>query len=144
MKKIAALLIAVVSLAFIQACTGARCVNCGKVVHTTILEGINFAFNKADLLPIAYPILDKDITMLKNSSELKVSVEGHCDIRGSDEYNQKLSERRAKTVCDYFASKGIDKSRISTVGYGRKKPIVPNTSEENMYKNRRVEVKIIK
>lgn len=127
-----------------QGCTGARCVNCGeKVVHVTVLEGVNFAFNKADLLPVAYPILDKDVTTLKNDPNLNVRIEGHCDIRGSDEYNMKLSERRAKTVYDYLASKGIDKKRMSTVGYGRSKPLVPNTTEENMYKNRRVEVKIV-
>jgi OOP family OmpA-OmpF porin len=126
-----------------QGCTGARCENCGTVVHTTVLEGVNFAFNKADLLPNAYPVLDKDVTMLKNDSKLKVRIEGHCDIRGSDEYNQTLSERRAKTVYNYISSKGIDKSRMSTIGYGRSKPLVPNTTEENMYKNRRVEVKIV-
>jgi len=128
----------------LQGCNPKRCEHCGeKVVHVTVLEGINFAFDKADLLPIAYPILDKDVTMLKNDSNLNVVMEGHCDIRGSDEYNKKLSERRAKTVFNYFASKGIDKKRMSTIGYGRSKPLVPNTSEENMYKNRRVEVKIV-
>jgi len=145
MKK-AAIFITIAALGvfgLLQGCTGARCLDCGKVVHTTILEGINFAFDKADLLPIALPILDKDVTMLKNDAKLRVRVEGHCDIRGSDEYNQKLSERRAKTVYNYFASKGIDKSRMSTIGYGRSKPVVPNTSEENMYKNRRVEIKIV-
>lgn len=126
-----------------QGCTGKRCENCERVVHKTVLEAINFAFDKADLLPIAYPILDKDVTTLKNQPDLKVRIEGHCDIRGSDEYNQKLSERRAKTVYNYFASKGIDKSRMSTIGYGRSKPLVPNTTEENMYKNRRVEIKIV-
>lgn len=127
-----------------QGCTGARCEKCGeKVVHLTVLEGVNFAFDKADLLPVAYPILDKDVTALKNDPKLNVRIEGHCDIRGSDEYNQKLSERRAKTVLNYFASKGIDKKRMSAVGFGRSKPLVPNTTEENMYKNRRVEVKIV-
>lgn len=139
-------LIAVVAMgitAILQGCTGARCIDCGTVVHKTVLEGVNFAFDKADLLPIAYPVLDKDVTMLKNDAKLRVLIEGHCDIRGSDAYNQKLSERRAATVYGYLASKGIDRSRMSTIGYGRSKPLVPNTSEENMYKNRRVEVKII-
>ena len=82
-----------------QGCTGARCDKCGeKVVHVTVLEGINFAFNKADLLPVAFPVLDKDVTTLKNDPKLNVRIEGHCDIRGSDEYNKQLSERRAKTV----------------------------------------------
>ena len=145
MKKAAIFITVAVLGLFVlsQGCTGERCKNCETVVHKTVLEGVNFAFNKADLLPIAKPILDKDVTMLKNDLSLKVRVEGHCDIRGSDAYNQKLSERRAKTVYHYFASKGIDKSRMSTIGYGRSKPLVPNTSEENMYKNRRVEIKII-
>lgn len=145
MKKIAILtaVLAVGLLTLSQGCTGARCIDCGTVVHTTVLEGINFEFDKATLLPIAYSILDKDVTMLKNDAALKVRAEGHCDIRGSDEYNQKLSERRAQTVLNYFVSKGIDKSRMSTIGYGRSKPLVPNTTEENMYKNRRVEVKIV-
>lgn len=142
MKKM--IFLAVVSLFVLPSCTGKRCENCGKVVHTTVLEGVNFAFNKADLLPIAYPILDKDVTLLKNDAKLKVSIEGHCDIRGSDAYNQKLSLRRANTVLEYFKSKGIgDASRMSAVGYGRSKPLVPNTTEENMYKNRRVEIKVV-
>jgi len=126
-----------------QGCTGARCEKCGTVVHKTVLEGVNFAFNKSDLLPVAYPILDKDVTMLKNDPKLIVNIEGHCDIRGSDAYNQKLSEHRAKTVSKYFNSNGVDKKRLQTVGYGRSQPLVPNTTEENMYKNRRVEVKVI-
>ena len=124
-------------------CAG-RCANCPHVIKTTVLEGVNFAFDKADLLPIAYPILEEDLKMLKNNTALKVSIEGHTDIRGSDAYNQKLSEARAKSVYNYFVSQGIAADRMTTIGYGRSKPLVPNTSEENMYKNRRVEIKIIK
>lgn len=144
MKKIFLPVIIIAAFFSIQGCNPQRCEHCDeKVVHTTVLEGINFEFDKANLLPIAYPILNKDVTTLKNDAKLNVVIEGHCDIRGSDEYNQKLSERRAKTVFGYFASKGIDKKRMSTIGYGRSKPLVPNTTEENMYKNRRVEIKIV-
>lgn len=145
MKKRVALFLAVITVgAFImsQGCAG-RCKDCGTVVKVTVLEGVNFAFDKADLLPHAYPILNEDVKLMKSNPSLKVRVEGHCDIRGTDEYNQKLSERRAKSVYNYFASQGIDKARMSTIGYGRSKPLVPNTSEANMYKNRRVEIKII-
>ena len=67
-------------------------------------------------------------------------IEGHCDIRGSDTYNKRLSIKRAKTVYNYLASKGISKRRMIVIGYGRSKPLVPNTTEDNMLKNRRVEV----
>ncbi len=145
MKKLALLAIGllIISCAYVSGCAG-RCVDCPHVVKTVILEGVNFAFDKADLLPIAYPILEEDVRMLKANPELRVSIEGHCDIRGSDAYNQRLSERRSKSVFDYFVSQGIAPHRMSAIGYGRSRPLVPNTSEENMYKNRRVEVKIIK
>jgi OOP family OmpA-OmpF porin len=145
MRKItiltAAALIGIFCFSF--GCSGERCIECGTVVHKTVLEGVNFEFDKADLLPSAYPVLDKDIKILANDPKLNVSIEGHCDIRGTDEYNQRLSERRAKAVFNYFASKGISKKRMRAVGFGRSRPLVPNTSEENMAKNRRVEVKVI-
>lgn len=145
MKKLTILMVSVFVLfgAFTNACS-TRCKYCPTVVKTVILEGVNFAFDKSDLLPVAYPILEEDVRMLKNNPELQVSIEGHTDIRGSDAYNKALSLRRAKSVYKYLASQGIAKSRMKTIGYGRSRPLVPNTSEENMYKNRRVEIKIIK
>lgn len=144
MKRLSIPIIILVMAAagILEGCAG-RCVDCPKVVKTHVLEGINFAFDKADLLPVAYPILEEDVRILKNNSNYNISIEGHCDIRGSDAYNQKLSERRAKSVFDHFVSQGIAPNRMTTVGYGRTRPLVPNTSEENMYKNRRVELKII-
>ena len=120
------------------------CERCGHVVMTTVLEGINFEFNKATIKPEGKAILDKNVAVLSDDKTLDVSIEGHCDIIGSDEYNQKLSEARARSVYDYFLSKGIDASRMRTVGYGRSRPIVPNDSEANRAKNRRVEINIIK
>jgi OOP family OmpA-OmpF porin len=145
MKRLSILfvIISLFAATYATGCAG-RCVDCPHVVKTVILEGVNFAFDKADLLPVAYPILEEDLRMLKANTKLQVSVEGHCDIRGSDAYNQKLSERRAKSVYAYFVSQGIAADRMKTIGYGRSRPLVPNTSEENMYKNRRVEIKIIK
>jgi OOP family OmpA-OmpF porin len=145
MKKLTILMVSIFALfgLFTNACQ-TRCEYCPHVIKTVILEGVNFAFDKADLLPSAYPILEEDVRMLKNRPELQVSIEGHCDIRGSDAYNMKLSERRADSVYKYLLSQGIAANRMKTVGYGRTRPLVPNTSEENMYKNRRVEIKIIK
>jgi len=71
---------------------------------------------------------------------LRITLAGHTDIVGTEEYNQKLSDRRAKAVADYLIRKGINPSRINVVGYGSKKPVAPNDTEEGRAKNRRVEV----
>lgn len=120
------------------------CARCGETVKVTVLEGVHFDFDKYVIKPEGKADLDKDIELLKRDKTLDISVEGHCDIKGSDEYNQKLSEKRAKAVYDYFANGSIDASRMKMVGWGRTKPLVPNTSESGRAKNRRVEVLIIK
>lgn len=142
LAALAALVIAVPL--FFAACTGARCEHCGETVKVTTLDGVLFDFDKSEVKPEGKKILDKDIELLKKDKTLNVSVEGHCDIVGSDEYNQILSERRAKTVANYISSSGIAANRLSTVGYGRKKPVAPNDTPANRAKNRRVELHIIK
>lgn len=143
MRKLTVLIIALglVASATLMGC--ARCTDCPKVVRTIILEGVNFDFNKSNLKPGAKTILDDDIRMLKSNSRLEVSVEGHTDVRGTDAYNMKLSQRRADSVYNYLLQRGVAAKRMDTVAYGRSQPLVPNTSEANMYKNRRVEIKII-
>lgn len=148
MKKILTIVIgvAMLALAIHQGCSRsvARCENCGKVVKTTVLRGIHFDFDKYAVRPDGVPILNEDIELLKGDPALDVSIEGHCDIIGSDAYNQKLSEKRAGTVRDYLLKNDIASERMKTVGFGRKNPIVPNDSAENRTMNRRVELQIIK
>ncbi len=144
MKRLA-LLVVVIALgayAFTVGCSG-RCEDCERVVHKTVLRGVNFDFDKFQIRSEGYPVLNNNIKILKNNPKLRVRIEGHCDIRGSDAYNKKLSIKRAKAVYNYFASKGISKRRMLIIGYGRSRPLVPNTTKENMFKNRRVEVKIV-
>jgi outer membrane protein OmpA-like peptidoglycan-associated protein len=107
-----------------------------------ILSGVNFAFNSDKLTPESKAILDKQVAKIKADPGMKVQVAGHTDIIGSDAYNQKLSEKRAKAVMDYFISQGIPASRLSSVGYGKTKPIAPNNTDEGRAKNRRVELHI--
>jgi len=77
---------------------------------------------------------------LKEHSNYCVIIEGHCDERGSDEYNRALGEKRALSIKDYLISDGIDGNRIDTVSYGEDKPIIPNaTTEAEHCKNRRAE-----
>jgi outer membrane protein OmpA-like peptidoglycan-associated protein len=107
-----------------------------------VLTGVNFAFNSAELTPQSKAILDNQVAKLKANKGAKVQVAGHCDIVGSDAYNQKLSEKRAQSVMNYFISQGIDGNLMTVVGYGKFKPIAPNDTEEGRAKNRRVELHI--
>jgi OOP family OmpA-OmpF porin len=113
------------------------------------LKGVNFDFDKATLRPDAVSILNEAIDILKRYPDLKVEVAGHTDSIGSDAYNQKLSERRAKTVYDYLTSNGIDAGRlVGPVGYGESRPIAPNTNPdgsdnpEGRAQNRRTELNV--
>jgi outer membrane protein OmpA-like peptidoglycan-associated protein len=107
-----------------------------------VLTGVNFAFNSDKLTPGSRAILDKQVAKIKASPGMKVQVAGHTDSIGSDAYNQKLSEKRAKAVMDYFIAQGIPASQLSSVGYGKFRPIAPNDTEEGRAKNRRVELHI--
>jgi OOP family OmpA-OmpF porin len=110
----------------------------GDVV--VILEGVNFEFDSARLRPDAITILDEAVTVLNRRSDISVDVVGHTDSTGTMQYNQGLSERRAKSVYDYFVSKGIAADRLTTKGYGETKPIASNATREGRAKNRRVEL----
>lgn len=105
-----------------------------------ILHGVNFAFDSARLLPNAVTVLDEAVTVLKRRKDIDVEVVGHTDSTGPKQYNQTLSERRAKSVYDYFVSKGIDADRLSTKGYGETRPAFSNKTREGRAKNRRVEL----
>ncbi len=109
-----------------------------------VLPGVNFAFDRADLLPAAKEIIDREVLpVLKEDRALTVLVEGHTDSVGSETYNQRLSERRAEAVKAYLVSKGIAASRIQTKGYGESRPVADNTTAVGRAKNRRVEIKVL-
>jgi len=97
----------------------------GCPVPLTIdLKGVNFDFDRDELRPDAIAILNEAITILKNYPQLRVEVAGHTDECGSDEYNQGLSDRRARAVYDYLTSNGIDAGRLSGPnGYGESRPL---------------------
>ena len=109
-----------------------------------VLIGVNFAFDKSDLLPESYPVLDQGVKLLKDSPEVDVEIEGYTDWIGTAEYNQTLSEERAMTVKKYLVSKGISESRLTTIGYGKGNPIVSNETDEGRAMNRRIVFRIIK
>ncbi len=100
---------------------------------------IFFDFDKADIKPAAYPILDEALIVYEKNPDLKVEVQGYTDSIGSEEYNLGLSERRAKAVEAYLEGKGVDPDAISAKGYGEANPVAPNDTKEGRAKNRRVE-----
>ena len=113
------------------------------------LKGVNFDFDKSTLRPDAVSILNEAIEILKRYPELSVEVAGHTDSKGTDAYNQSLSERRATAVYDYLTSNGIDGSRlVGPTGYGESRPIAPNTNDdgsdnpEGRAVNRRTELNV--
>ena len=104
------------------------------------LEGTNFDFDKATLRPAAMAKLDHAKEVMTNHAGIKVNVEGHTDSVGSDAYNEKLSDRRAKSVVDYLVGSGIDASRLMPTGYGEGRPVATNDTAEGRAQNRRVDL----
>ncbi len=102
-----------------------------------------FDYNKATLKPAAKDNLDRLAKDLKNMDLRSVTVTGHTDSRGSDAYNQKLSERRAQSVKAYLISKGVDGKKIATKGMGEKQPAADNATEAGRRQNRRVTIDVV-
>ncbi len=114
---------------------GGKIVLWGKIYYDT---------DKSTIKPISYPVLDDVVDVMQKNPQLKlVEVQGHCDIRGGDAYNMKLSQARAKSAMDYLISKGIDASRLTPKGYGWHQPVADNKTKEGMSQNRRTEFVIL-
>jgi peptidoglycan-associated lipoprotein len=96
-----------------------------------------FDFNKADIRPDAREALNKTADFLRNYPEAKVTIEGHCDERGSTEYNLALGDRRANAVKQYLVSLGISADRMSTISYGKERPFCTEHDETCWQQNRR-------
>jgi outer membrane protein OmpA-like peptidoglycan-associated protein len=115
-----------------------------EVGQQLTLDYITFASNSADLTPTSFLELDRVAEFLQKNPTIEIEISAHTDDVGSLEYNLKLSDRRAQGAVTYLLKKGINKKNIKAVGHGHQKPAVPNDSEENRAKNRRVELRIIK
>jgi peptidoglycan-associated lipoprotein len=98
---------------------------------------IHFAFDRFDLRPDAREVLDMHAKWLKAHPEFTVRIEGNCDERGTVEYNMALGQRRAANAMKYLIDLGIGKNRLSTISYGKERPLDPGHSEEAWAKNRR-------
>jgi len=104
-----------------------------------LAQMINFAFDSSNLTPEARQILTRKADILKQYPQVKLIVEGNCDQRGTAEYNLALGERRAQSAAQYLSNLGIGADRLSTVSYGKERPLDPGTGEAAYAKNRRDE-----
>lgn len=109
-----------------------------------IMQKIHFAFNKWDIRPVSYPILDDIVRVLEQNPQIRrLRIEGHTDWIGSDEYNMRLSQRRAESVRHYLIKKGISPDRLTAVGYGESRPVADNNTDEGRARNRRTEFTVL-
>jgi outer membrane protein OmpA-like peptidoglycan-associated protein len=105
-----------------------------------IALNILFETGKSAIQQESLPVIDQIFDLLKSNSTLNVSIEGHTDNVGDAASNKKLSGDRAKAVTNVIIAKGIDKARLSFIGWGQEKPVADNRTDEGRTKNRRVEI----
>ena len=108
-----------------------------------MLRGVNFDFDKSAIRSDAAVILDEAVEILGEDRGVDVMVDGHTDAIGSDEYNLRLSLRRAQAVLDYLVRHGIERDRLESRGFGESRPVASNETEEGRAQNRRVELRVV-
>jgi peptidoglycan-associated lipoprotein len=102
----------------------------GEVLESKLLKDIHFDFDKYDIRPGDAEILKENAALLIKYPEVKIQIEGHCDERGTVEYNLALGERRANAAKKYLISLGLSSDQISTISYGKERPENPDHNEE--------------
>jgi peptidoglycan-associated lipoprotein len=105
-------------------------------------DTVNFALDSYDIDPEARAILDTQAQWLTQYGQTRVTIEGHCDERGTREYNLALGDRRANSAKNYLVARGIDASRITTISYGKERPVA-NGSDEGAYAQNRRAVTVV-
>ncbi len=110
---------------------------------TVRINNIFFEYNKYELLTDSYSELNRIIEFLNKNPDYSIEISGHTDDTGTKYANLVLSQKRAKSVAEYLILNGVSSKRIKSIGHGQTKPLVPNDSDENRQKNRRVEFKIL-
>ena len=134
MKKFVGLMIVAISALGLASCQG-------KIAPETSsgLNRVHFDFDSASIDPQMADALDGNARYLKKHKSVSVVIEGHCDQRGTNEYNLALGDRRATATEKYLSVKGVDSSRLKTVSYGEERPVDERQNESGWYLNRRAE-----
>ena len=114
-----------------------------KIIHLLQIENIEFETAKGTLTHKGKGTVDKLALILGQYPNIKIEIAGHTDSDGSESFNQKLSQSRVETVKGRLISRGVNANRLTAKGYGETRPLVPNTTDENKQKNRRVEINIL-
>ncbi|WP_026966981.1 OmpA family protein [Algoriphagus terrigena] len=121
---------------------GAKVERVGEGIKITFDSGLLFGFDQASLTATSETNLKDLATILQKYEDTNILIEGHADDKGTEEYNQKLSEERAQSVSSYLTGLGVSSGRVSDVGHGEIMPVGSNDSEAGRAANRRVEVAI--
>ena len=108
-----------------------------KAPGVIMQEDIYFDFDRASLTPAAQDNLLRKAEWLRENSDATVTIEGHCDVRGTNEYNLALGDRRAESAKAFLVNLGIAVSRVTTISYGEERPVCTQKDEECWAKNRR-------
>lgn len=106
-------------------------------------DDIYFDYDSYMLSPPAKKILDDKVEFLKRYSKVKINIEGHCDERGTNEYNLALGERRANSAMQYLVNSGVGEQRVTIVSYGEERPVATGHDESSWAKNRRAHFVLI-
>ena len=115
----------------------------GEVRDSSLLKDVHFDFDKYDIRPADADIMKENASILMKNPNLKIQVEGHCDERGTVEYNLALGERRANSVRKYLVSLGVPADRLSVISYGKEMPLDPGHNEAAWAMNRRAHLTIL-
>ena len=110
-----------------------------KDVGDEFVRPILFDFDKYEIKPESYFLIDELVDAMLSRPKLKLEIQGHTDSQGSIEHNKKLSENRAKAVYDAIVRKGIDETRLRYVGFGYSRPVATNDTEAGRAQNRRTQ-----
>jgi OOP family OmpA-OmpF porin len=108
-----------------------------------VLVGVNFDFNSARLKSESYPVLFHAVQVLLQNPDMRIEIQGHTDNIGTEKGNERLSLKRAVSVKNYLAARGVSANRMTTVGYGEANPIADNKTAQGRAMNRRIEFKVI-
>lgn len=115
----------------------------GAEVLATLASMIHFDYDRSNIRPDDMGVLDQKVAIMQANPDLRIRVGGHCDERGSDEYNLALGNRRAQAAKQYLVSHGVDASRIETQSWGEERPLVDGHDESAWSQNRRSEFEVI-